>query len=141
MIGRLNHVAIAVPDLAKAAERYRVALGAEVGRAQTLPEHGVTVIFVTLPNTKIELMTPLGSQSPLTSFLERHAGGGLHHLCYEVDDIAVAASRLEAEGARLLGNGQPRLGAHGRPVLFVHPKDFDGVLIELEEHRPDDIDS
>lgn len=133
MIGRLNHVAIAVPDLAAAAEIYRDTLGARVSDPQALPEHGVTVVFVELPNTKVELLEPLGEQSPIASFLARSPMGGIHHLCYEVDDIGEAVSRLAARGARVLGDGKPRTGAHGRPVVFVHPKDFAGTLIELEE--------
>lgn len=133
MIGRLNHVAIAVPDLAAAAARYRAALGAAVGPPVELPEHGVRVAFVTLPNTKVELLEPLGEGSPIAGFLARSAGGGIHHVCYEVDDIRAARDRLLAAGARVLGGGEPKVGAHGRPVLFLHPKDFDGTLIELEE--------
>lgn len=133
MIGRLNHVAIAVPDLAAAAARYREALGAEVGAPVDLPGHGVRVAFVTLPNTKIELMEPLGEASPIAAFLARSPGGGIHHLCYEVADIRAARDRLTAQGARVLGDGEPKLGAHGRPVLFLHPRDFDGTLIEIEE--------
>jgi methylmalonyl-CoA/ethylmalonyl-CoA epimerase len=133
MIGRLNHVAIAVRDAAKAAQAYRGVLGAAVSAALPLPEHGVTTIFVTLPNTKIELLEPLGSSSPIAKFLERNPDGGIHHLCYEVDDIAAARDRLRAAGARVLGDGEPRPGAHGKPVLFLHPKDFCGTLIELEQ--------
>ncbi|HTZ81266.1 MAG TPA: methylmalonyl-CoA epimerase [Stellaceae bacterium] len=133
MIGRLNHVAIVVPDLAKAAALYRDALGATVSAPQPLPAHGVTVVFVTLPNTKIELLEPLGEGSPVRSFLERNPSGGLHHVCYEVDDILAARDRLKAEGARVLGDGEPKLGAHDKPVLFLHPKDFCGTLIELEQ--------
>lgn len=131
MIGRLNHVAIAVPDLAAAAAQYRGALGAEVGPPQDLPEHGVTVVFVTLPNTKIELLAPLGAASPIAGFLEKSPAGGIHHLCYEVADIQAARARLVAEGARVLGD--IKIGAHGKPVLFLHPKDFTGTLIELEQ--------
>jgi methylmalonyl-CoA/ethylmalonyl-CoA epimerase len=131
MIGRLNHVAIAVPDLAAAARQYGGALGAEVGPAVDLPEHGVTVVFVALPNTKIELMTPLGDGSPIRGFLDRNPAGGVHHLCYEVADLAAARDRLLAQGARVLG--PERIGAHGKPVLFLHPKDFTGTLIELEQ--------
>lgn len=131
MIGRLNHVAIAVPDLAGAAAQYRAALGAEVGPAQDLPEHGVTVVFVTLPNTKIELLAPLGDASPIAGFLQKSPAGGIHHLCYEVADIEAARARLVAEGARVLGD--VKIGAHGKPVLFLHPKDFTGTLIELEQ--------
>ena len=133
MIGRLNHVAIAVPDLGAAAARYRDALGAEVGPPLDLPEHGVRVVFVSLPNTKIELLEPLGEASPIAAFLARSPGGGIHHLCYEVGDIRAARDRLLAEGARVLGGGEPKVGAHGKPVLFLHPKDFDGTLIEIEE--------
>ncbi|MEO6298280.1 MAG: methylmalonyl-CoA epimerase [Paracoccaceae bacterium] len=131
MIGRLNHVAIAVPDLDAAAAQYRDTLGAEVGPAQDLPEHGVTVVFIALQNTKIELLTPLGDASPIRGFLDKNPGGGIHHLCYEVADIAVARDLLLAKGARVLG--PTKIGAHGRPVLFLHPKDFTGTLIELEE--------
>lgn len=133
MIGRLNHVAIVVPDVAKAAAVYRETLGAAVSAPQALPAHGVTVVFVTLPNTKIELLEPLGQGSPVRSFLERNPAGGLHHLCYEVDDILAARDRLKAEGARVLGDDEPKLGAHDKPVLFLHPKDFLGTLIELEQ--------
>lgn len=133
MIGRLNHVAIAVPDLAAAAARYRDSLGAEVGPPQDEPEHGVTVVFVTLPNTKIELLHPLGEDSPIAGFLRKNPDGGIHHMCFEVDDILAARDRLVASGARVLGSGEPRIGAHGKPVLFLHPKDFDGTLIELEQ--------
>ena len=137
MIGRLNHVAIAVPDLAAAAARYRDLLGADVRHPQDLPEHGVMVVFVELENTKIELMTPLGANSPIAKFLENNPSGGIHHICYEVPDIASAARTLTEGGARVLGDGQPKLGAHGLPVLFLHPKDFDGTLIELEEVKPE----
>lgn len=133
MIGRLNHVAIAVPDLAAAAALYRDTLGAEVGPPQDEPEHGVSVIFVTLPNTRIELLHPLGEGSPITGFLAKNPAGGIHHLCYEVDDILAARDRLRAAGARVLGDGTPRVGAHGKPVLFLHPKDFTGTLVELEQ--------
>jgi methylmalonyl-CoA/ethylmalonyl-CoA epimerase len=133
MIGRLNHVAIVVPDLARAAALYRDVLGAEVSAPLDLPAHGVTTVFVTLANTKIELLVPLGQNSPIASFLERHPDGGLHHLCYEVEDIIAARDRLRQEGARVLGNGEPATGAHGKPVLFLHPKDFAGTLIELEQ--------
>ena len=133
MIGRLNHIAIAVPDLEAAAMRYRDLLGARVSVPQRLPDHGVSVVFVELPNTKVELIEPLGENSPITSFLERTPGGGMHHLCFEVDDLQAAADQLVARGARVLGDGQPRIGAHGLPVLFLHPKDFDGTLIELEQ--------
>ncbi len=131
MIGRLNHVAIAVPDLAAASRQYREALGAEVGPPQDLPEHGVTVVFVTLPNTKVELLAPFGAASPIAGFLDKTPSGGIHHLCYEVDDIQAARARLVAEGARVLGD--VKIGAHGKPVLFLHPKDFNGCLIELEQ--------
>ncbi len=133
MIGRLNHVAVAVPDLAAAVAQYRDTLGARVSAPDALPEHGVTVVFVTLANTKIELLEPLGAGSPIANFLERNPAGGVHHLCYEVDDIIAARDRLEAGGARVLGDGEPRLGAHGKPVIFLHPKDFCGTLIELEQ--------
>lgn len=133
MIGRLNHVAIVVPDLAWAAALYRDVLGAEVSAPVPLPEHGVTTVFVSLPNAKIELLAPLGENSPIASFLERNPAGGMHHLCYEVADIHAARDRLIASGARLLGNGEPSIGAHGKPVLFLHPKDFAGTLIELEQ--------
>ena len=133
MIGRLNHVAIAVPDLEAAAAQYRDTLGADVGAAQDEPEHGVTVIFITLPNTKIELLHPLGEGSPIAGFLEKNPAGGIHHICYEVDDILAARDRLKAEGARVLGEGEPKIGAHGKPVLFLHPKDFNGCLVELEQ--------
>lgn len=133
MIGRLNHVAVAVRDLEAAARVYHDTLGATVSAPLALPEHGVTTVFVTLPNTKIELLEPLGDGSPIAAFLERHPDGGLHHLCYEVDDIIAARDRLKADGARVLGSGEPRTGAHGRPVLFLHPKDFLGTLVELEQ--------
>lgn len=133
MIGRLNHVAIVVPDLAWAAALYRDVLGAEVSAPVPLPEHGVTTVFVSLPNAKIELLAPLGENSPIASFLERNPAGGMHHLCYEVADIHAARDRLIASGARVLGNGEPSIGAHGKPVLFLHPKDFAGTLIELEQ--------
>lgn len=137
MIGRLNHVAIAVPDLAAATAKYRDLLGADVQPARDLPEHGVTVVFVELDNTKIELMTPLGPDSPIRKFLEVNPSGGMHHICYEVPDIASAVRALTEAGARILGDGNPKLGAHGLPVLFLHPKDFDGTLIELEEVKPE----
>jgi len=137
MIGRLNHVAIAVPDLAAATAKYRDQLGAEVHHPQDLPEHGVTVVFVMLGNTKIELMTPLGENSPIAGFLARNPSGGIHHLCFEVPDVASAAQTLTEAGARVLGDGKPKTGAHGLPVLFLHPKDFDGTLIELEEVKPE----
>ncbi len=133
MLGRLNHVAIAVPDLAAAASVYAGTLGAEVSAPQSLPEHGVTVVFVALPNTKIELLEPLGEDSPIARFLEKNPAGGMHHLCYEVEDIGAARDRLLAAGARVLGDGEPKIGAHGKPVLFLHPKDFFGTLIELEQ--------
>ena len=133
MIGRLNHVAIAVPDLAAGAARYRDTLGAKASEPLPQPEHGVTVVFIELDNTKIELLEPLGDASPIAKFLERSPGGGIHHICYEVDDIRAARDRLTASGARVLGDGEPKIGAHGKPVLFLHPKDFDGALIELEE--------
>ena len=133
MIGRLNHIAIAVPDLDAAARLYRETLGARVSPPLAQPEHGVTVIFVELPNTKIELIHPLGEASPIAGFLARNPGGGIHHVCYEVADIRAARDRLAGQGARVLGDGEPRLGAHGKPVLFLHPKDFLGTLIELEE--------
>lgn len=133
MIGRLNHVAIAVRSLSQASATYRDTLGAEVSAPLPLPEHGVTTVFVTLPNTKIELLEPLGENSPIAKFLERNADGGIHHVCYEVGDILAARDRLQAQGARVLGDGQPKIGAHGRPVLFLHPKDFSGTLVELEQ--------
>jgi len=134
MLGRLNHVAIVVPDLEPAVTQYRSALGASVTDAQALPEHGVTVVFVELPNTKIELMQPLGEDSPVARFLDRNPEGGMHHLCYEVEDIIQARDHLLEQGARILGDGQPRIGSHGNRILFLHPKDFCGTLIELEEH-------
>jgi methylmalonyl-CoA/ethylmalonyl-CoA epimerase len=133
MIGRLNHVAIAVPNLAGAAEKYRVTLGAQVSEPLPQPAHGVTVVFVNLPNTKIELLEPLGEGSPIAAFLARNPAGGIHHICYEVGDIAAARDKLKAAGARVLGDGEPKIGAHGKPVLFLHPKDFNGTLIELEQ--------
>lgn len=133
MIGRLNHVAIVVPDLKAATTLYRDTLGATVSAPVPLPEHGVTTVFVELPNTKIELLHPLGENSPIRRFLDGHPAGGVHHLCYEVADILVARERLKAAGARVLGDGEPKTGAHGKPVLFLHPKDFCGTLIELEE--------
>ena len=133
MIGRLNHVAIAVRDLARAAAVYRDTLGASVSEPIELPEHGVTTVFVMLPNTKIELLEPLGENSPIAKFLERNADGGIHHICYEVDDILAARDLLKAQGARVLGDGEPKNGAHGKPVLFLHPKDFCGTLVELEQ--------
>ncbi|MGR3724224.1 methylmalonyl-CoA epimerase [Abyssibius alkaniclasticus] len=133
MIGRLNHVAIAVPDLGAAIALYRDALGADVGAPQDEPEHGVTVVFITLPNTKIELLHPLGENSPIEGFLGKNPAGGIHHICYEVADILAARDKLAASGARVLGGGEPKIGAHGKPVLFLHPKDFNGTLIELEQ--------
>ena len=133
MIGRLNHVAIAVPDLAAASRLYRETLGAEVSDPVDMPEHGVTTVFVTLPNTKIELLEPLGADSPIAKFLERNPDGGIHHVCYEVSDILAARDQLVRTGARVLGSGEPKIGAHGKPVLFLHPKDFNGTLVELEQ--------
>jgi methylmalonyl-CoA/ethylmalonyl-CoA epimerase len=133
MLGRLNHVAIAVPDLEAATASYRDQLGAKVSAPQALPEHGVTVVFVELANTKVELLEPLGEGSPVAAFLERNTAGGMHHICYEVDDIIAARDRLAGQGARVLGNGEPKIGAHGKPVLFLHPKDFQGTLVELEQ--------
>ncbi len=133
MIGRLNHVAIAVPDLDAAVAMYRDTLGAHVRPPQDEPDHGVTVVFIDLPNTKIELLHPFGPASPITGFLEKNPSGGIHHVCYEVADIEVARDRLVAKGARVLGTGAPKIGAHGKPVLFLHPKDFQGTLIELEQ--------
>ena len=133
MIGRLNHVAIVVPDLEAARALYRDTLGAEVSEAVDMPEHGVTTVFVNLPNTKIELLHPLGENSPVQSYLDRNPSGGMHHVCYEVDDIIAARDRMKAEGARVLGDGEPRIGAHDKPVLFLHPKDFCGTLVELEQ--------
>jgi methylmalonyl-CoA/ethylmalonyl-CoA epimerase len=133
MLGRLNHVAIAVRDIAKAAEVYRNTLGADVSEPLPLPQQGVTTVFITLPNTKIELLEPLGENSPIAKFLERNPDGGIHHVCYEVDDIIAARDRLTGQGARVLGDGEPKMGAHGKPILFLHPKDFLGTLIELEE--------
>ncbi|MBV1706717.1 MAG: methylmalonyl-CoA epimerase [Hyphomicrobiales bacterium] len=133
MIGRLNHVAIAVPDVAAASALYRDTLGARVTAPVTLPEHGVSVVFIELPNSKIELMEPFGATSPIAAFLAKNPGGGMHHICYEVDDILAASTRLKAGGARVLGDGTPKTGAHGKPVLFLHPKDFNGTLIELEQ--------
>ena len=133
MIGRLNHVAIAVPDLEAAMALYRDTLGANVGAPQDEPDHGVTVVFIELPNTKIELLYPLGDNSPIQGFLNKNPSGGIHHICYEVDDISAASDRLKAAGARVLGTGEPKTGAHGKPVLFLHPKDFTGTLIELEQ--------
>jgi len=133
VIGRLNHVAIAVPDLAAAAALYRDTFGAQVAEPNPQPEHGVTVVFVDLPNTKIELLQPLGDASPIAGFLSKNPSGGIHHICYEVEDILAARDRLQASGARVLGGGEPKVGAHGKPVLFLHPKDFTGTLIELEQ--------
>lgn len=133
MIGRLNHVAIVVPDLEAAAKTYRDTLGATVSEAVDLPDHGVTTVFVELPNTKIELLHPFGEGSPIAKFLEKNASGGMHHVCYEVEDILAARDKLVAEGARILGDGEPKTGAHGKPVLFLHPKDFCGTLVEIEE--------
>ncbi|HET6927367.1 MAG TPA: methylmalonyl-CoA epimerase [Hyphomicrobiaceae bacterium] len=133
MIGRLNHVAIAVPQLGPAVAQYRGTLGAQVSEPMPQPEHGVTVVFVTLSNTKIELLEPLGDQSPIAAFLQRSPSGGIHHLCYEVADIEAARNKLRAAGARVLGDGEPKIGAHGKPVLFLHPKDFNGTLVELEQ--------
>lgn len=133
MIGNLNHVAIAVADLKAASEQYKNMLGAVVSEPQDLPEHGVTVVFIELPNTKIELLHPLGENSPIAGFLAKNPNGGMHHLCYEVDDIEAAAATLMSQGARILGDGQPKIGAHGKPVLFLHPKDFSGTLVELEQ--------
>jgi len=133
MIGRLNHVAIAVPNLAAAARTYEQALGAKVSAPQALPEHGVTVVFIELPNTKIELLEPLGAASPIAKFLEKAPDGGMHHVCYEVDDIIAARDQLKASGARVIGDGTPKIGAHGKPVLFLHPKDFNGTLVEIEQ--------
>ena len=137
MIGRLNHVAIAVPDLIAAADKYRDLLGADVGEPQVLAEHGVTVVFVQLANSKIELMTPFGANSPIGGFLAKNPTGGVHHLCFEVNDLVSAAETLVKGGARVLGDGEPKIGAHGLPILFLHPKDFDGTLIELEEVKPE----
>lgn len=133
MIGRLNHVAIAVKDIHAAAKTYREALGAEISEAVPQPAHGVTTIFINLPNTKIELLEPLGENSPIAKFLERNPDGGIHHICYEVANIRKAREQMKASGARILGDGEPKIGAHGKPVLFLHPKDFFGTLVELEE--------
>ena len=133
MIGNINHIAIAVPDLETAAARWRDTLGADVSEPQSIPEHGVRIVFVTQPNSKVELMEPLGESSPIAAFLARNPDGGIHHICYEVSDIRAARDRLVDDGARVLGDGEPRTGAHGNPVLFLHPKDFCGTLIELEE--------
>jgi methylmalonyl-CoA/ethylmalonyl-CoA epimerase len=133
MIGRLNHVAIAVRDIAKATAVYRDTLGAEVSAAVPQPAHGVTTVFIMLPNTKIELLEPLGEGSPINKFLDKNPDGGIHHVCYEVDDILAARDQLKAGGARVLGDGEPKIGAHGKPVLFLHPKDFCGTLVEIEQ--------
>ena len=133
MIGKLNHVAIAVPNLKEATALYKDTLGAEVSEAQALPKHGVTVVFVKMYNTQIELLEPLGPSSPISGFLERNPVGGVHHLCFEVDDILKSIDKLKTDGARILGDGKPRIGAHGKPVIFLHPKDFNGTLIELEQ--------
>ena len=133
MLGRVNHIAIAVPDLTAATASYRDTLGAKLSQAQALPEHGVTVVFVELENTKVELLEPLGENSPIAAFLEKAPSGGMHHICYEVADILAARDQLSASGARVLGSGEPKIGAHGKPVLFLHPKDFFGTLIELEQ--------
>jgi len=133
MIGRLNHVAIAVPDLDAAVRQYRDVLGADVSEPMDLPDHGVTTVFVNLPNTKIELLLPFGENSPIAKYLEHNKSGGMHHICYEVDDIFSARDKLVSEGARVLGSGEPKTGAHGKPVLFLHPKDFSGTLVEIEQ--------
>lgn len=133
MIGRLNHVAIAVRDIAKASAVYRDTLGAEISAKVAQPDHGVSTVFITLPNTKIELLEPLGEKSPINKFLENNPDGGIHHLCYEVPDIIAARDTLKSQGARVLGDGEPKIGAHGKPVMFLHPKDFCGTLVELEQ--------
>lgn len=133
MIGKFNHVAIAVPDLEAAVKTYRDTLGAKVSEPQDEPDHGVTVVFIELPNTKVELLHPLGDKSPIQAFLDKNPSGGIHHVCYEVEDIYAARDRLKSEGARVLGSGEPKIGAHGNPVLFLHPKDFFGTLVELEQ--------
>lgn len=133
MIGRLNHVAIAVPNLEEAARVYRSTLGAKVSEIVAQPDHGVSTVFIELPNTKIELLEPYGENSPILSFLEKNKSGGIHHICYEVDDIMAARDRLVTDGLRVLGNGEPKIGAHGKPILFLHPKDFNGTLVELEQ--------
>ena len=133
MIGRFNHVAIAVPNMEEATRTYRDVLGAKVSEPQDEPEHGVTVVFIELPNTKVELLYPLGDKSPIQAFLDKNPSGGIHHVCYEVDDIYAARDQLKGQGARVLGNGDPKIGAHGNPVLFLHPKDFFGTLVELEQ--------
>jgi methylmalonyl-CoA/ethylmalonyl-CoA epimerase len=133
MIGKLNHVAIAVPNLAQAAEIYRDVLGAKVSEPHAIPSHGVTVVFIELPNTKVELLEPLGDKSPIAAFLAKNPSGGMHHMCFEVTDIRAASASLKAKGMRVLGSGEPTIGAHNNPVLFLHPKDFNGCLIELEQ--------
>lgn len=133
MLGRLNHIAIAVPDLTAASVIYRDTLGAKLTQPQKLPEHGVTVVFIDVGNTKIELLEPLGADSPIAAFLAKNPSGGMHHVCYEVPDILAARDRLKEQGARILGDGEPKIGAHGKPVVFLHPKDFNGTLIELEQ--------
>ena len=133
MLGRLNHVAIAVPDLEAATKSYRNTLGATVSAPKDIPEHGVTVVFVELENTKIELLQPLGENSPIQGFVDKNVSGGMHHICYEVDDLTAVRDQLTADGARVMGSGEPKIGAHGKPVLFLHPKDFSGTLIELEQ--------
>ena len=133
MIGKLNHVAIAVPDLEKAARTYRETLGAKVSAPHDIPAHGVTVVFVELPNTKVELLHPLGDKSPIAGFLAKNPDGGIHHMCFEVADVVAEGEKLKAEGARVLGDGKPKIGAHGNPVLFLHPKDFFGTLVEIEQ--------
>jgi len=137
MIGKLNHVALVVADLEAACKSWQDMLGAQLSEPQALPEHGVTVVFIDLPNTRLELLEPLGDGSPVSRFLEKHVGGGMHHICLEVDDILVARDELLGKGARILGNGEPKIGAHGHPVLFMHPGDFHGTLIELEEVKPE----
>lgn len=136
MIGRFNHVAIAVPDLEAATKKYREVLGAKVSEPQPEPDHGVIVVFIELPNTKVELLHPLGDKSPIKGFLDKNPDGGIHHICYEVEDIIAARDQLKATGARVLGDGNPKIGAHGNPVLFLHPKDFYGTLVELEQAHP-----
>lgn len=136
MIGKLNHVALVVADLEVACKSWQHMLGAQLSEPQALPEHGVTVVFIDLPNTRIELLEPLGDGSPVSRFLEKHVGGGMHHICLEVEDILAARNELTTKGARILGNGEPKIGAHGNPVLFMHPGDFHGTLIELEEVKP-----
>ena len=133
MIGRLNHVAIATRNIAAAAKVYRDTLGAKVSEPVPQPDHGVTTVFVELPNTKIELLEPLGENSPIAKFLEKNPSGGMHHVCYEVDDIYVARDQMKKQGATITGTGEPRIGAHGKPVIFLHPKDFVGTLVELEQ--------